>query len=207
MEEKTLISKLQELNQIKPRKEWAILTKSQILSENNSVVKIPVQKIGIQEIISSIISASLAKKMAYAFAAFLFVIIGLAGFALDTSVLQEKFVASLSGEKSPEQSLTKQIKENVKILAQTINKDPRQNSETLKQITVSLKTLASLAESDLVESREVIDLYQALAKNQIENLEKTTLTEEQAEKLEKAKELYEQKKYSEALEGILLINN
>jgi hypothetical protein len=202
MEEKELILKLKELNQIKPRKEWAVLAKSEIFegkAENRTIkTKIPVIpsfKFQIPNIF--------ARKLAYAFAAFLFVVAGLAGFALDTSVLQEKSVASLSETMSTEQNLTQQINESIKTIAKQVKENPKQDFATIEKIT---KVLAMVSGSELTaESQDVADLYQIIVETQIADFDKLTLTSEQEKVLEKAKKLYKEERYLEAFEEVLFI--
>ncbi len=76
MQEKQLINKLKELQQIKPRKDWVILVKNQIL-ENKQVVQ-EKQKFGFLALLSSLIYQ---RKLAYAFATLLFIMVGMFGFA------------------------------------------------------------------------------------------------------------------------------
>ena len=93
----------------------------------------------------------------------------------------------------------------MKSLADEINSNPG----VAKKVAVELKnsgTLASLEGG--VELKEVSgDLYKTIDSQVIEDLEKTTLTQEQQQMLNEVKDLYDQGKYLEALEEILLINN
>jgi hypothetical protein len=111
------------------------------------------------------------------------------------------------GKKDNIPSAISEINTNVSVLAQSLKDNPAQDPQTIKDIAASLKTLASVPGTDLSEFQEIKDLYQMVAQSQIDNLEKTTLTEEQNKALAEIKDLYEQGKYTEALEKILLINN
>ncbi|MCX6722965.1 MAG: hypothetical protein NT094_02735, partial [Candidatus Staskawiczbacteria bacterium] len=81
--EKQLIKSLKQMKEIKPNKQWAILLKSQILSEDRSEVKITAQKVNFLDAISSILSQ---RKFVYSFAVILFTIVGFFGFAEYTSL-------------------------------------------------------------------------------------------------------------------------
>jgi len=103
-------------------------------------------------------------------------------------------------------SAISEISANVKDLAQKLKDGPTQDSQTLKEIASSLKTLASVPGTDLTENKDVKDLYQTVVQGQIADLEKTTLTDEQKLTLEEIKVLYDEGKYTDALEKILLIS-
>jgi hypothetical protein len=60
--------------------------------------------------------------------------------------------------------------------------------------------------TDLSENQDVKDLYQIIVEGEIAGLQKTTLTDEQRNMLVEAVELYNQGKFTDALEKILLIN-
>jgi len=92
-------------------------------------------------------------------------------------------------------------------LAEFIKEESSIDKETLEKIVVSSKTLASVVGTDLSENQAITNLYQSLAKQQIADLEKSTLTETQQEALLEIKDLYEKGNYIEALEKILLITN
>lgn len=103
-------------------------------------------------------------------------------------------------------SVISEISANASELAKSL-KGGSADSATLKEIATSLKVLANVPGTDLSQSEDVKGLYETVVSGQIADLEKTTLTDEQTEILEKAKDLYKQKKYTDALEQILLINN
>jgi len=81
------------------------------------------------------------------------------------------------------------------------------NKQTIKDIVVSLKTLADVPGTDLTANQDVKNLYQTVVQSQIADLQEATLTDEQKATLSEVEELYNQAKYVEALEKILLINN
>lgn len=241
--QKQLVERLGMLKEIKPRREWAVLLKSQILAESQVEARIPAQKISFSDIISNFkfqISNSFSKKLAYATATLVFMIIGVLGFAQHTmpgdllfpiKKISEQSQAALSGQTILKQEATvlsnrindlaqvakegrkenlpsaiSEINANVSELAKNL-KENSADAETLKEIALSLKTLATVPGTDFSENAEVIDLYKSVVEGQIADLEKSTLTEEQEESLKEAKDLYGQEKYTDALEIMLLINN
>lgn len=103
-------------------------------------------------------------------------------------------------------SAISEVNSNASALAKNLRDNPTENSQALKEIAISLKTLASVPGADLSENPDVKSLYQTVVESQIADLQKTTLTEEQSKALIEVQNLYGQGKYMEALEGILLIN-
>jgi len=243
--EKQLIDQLRTLKDIKPRQEWAVLLKSQILSESKPE-EVFVQKVGNWEIgkfIESwklVIENSFSRRLAYSFATLLFMIVGVFGFAQLTvpgdllfpvKKLAEQSQASLIGQPKIKQdvatlnsrindlaqvakagrtdsmpSAISEINANVKDLAKRLKDNPTQDAQTFKDIAISLKTLADVPGTDLSANPDVENLYQTVVQSQIADLEKTTLTDEQKIILEKVKGLYDNEKYADALEEILLIS-
>jgi len=110
------------------------------------------------------------------------------------------------GRKNNIPSAISEINTNLSQLAKSLKDNPAQDSKTLKEIAVSLKMLANVPGTDLSENQDVKDLYQTIVQSQIADLQKTTLTDEQKSTLIEIKELYEDGKYVEALEKILLIS-
>ncbi|MCK9583279.1 MAG: hypothetical protein M0Q46_06685 [Endomicrobiales bacterium] len=110
------------------------------------------------------------------------------------------------GKKNNIPSVISEISLNAKDLAKSIKDNPVNDPKTLAEIADSLKTLANVPGTDLTKNQDVKDLYQIVVENQIADLEKTTLTDEQKITLVEAQDLCEQGKYSDALEKILLIN-
>lgn len=246
MQETKLINKLKELQQIKPRKDWVILVKNQILAEPKQAQK--KQTFGILSFLPALIYQ---KKLAYAFACLLFVIVEMFGFAQYTVPGDILF----SVKKLTEQSQTafvsqeNQLKNNFEIasrrlddLTQVVKDNRMQNIapairefqasiseatknlidsigqkdlQTIKDIALQIKKIEDNKKQlqtlgvDLEATQESKDLNNALAplvQREINDLEKTSLTEDQQKALNGIKELYDQQKYSDALEQILLIN-
>ena len=219
------------------------MLKSQILAEKQTVnaeIKVaeqPSKSVGIMDVLSSVF---FQRKIAYAFATLLFVIIGLVGFAKYTvpgdllfpvKKIAEQSQATLTGQTGFKQgvaalssriadlaqvskdgrtgnipSAISEISANASALAKNLKANPVQDPATIKEIANSLKTLADVPGTDLTVNQNVKDLYQAVVQSQIADLLKTTLTDEQAKILTQAQDLYNQGKYSDALEKILLIN-
>jgi len=233
--EKQLISQLKQLKEIKPNKEWAVLLKSKIITEQKPVV-IKAQSISFTDIIRSVFYQ---RKMAYSFAALFLMVVGVLGFANYTMPGDLLFPVKKIAEQS-QAALTGQsgLRQNVAVLNSRINdlaqvsKDGRKDSissaisevetnvtalvnnlktgtadaTTIKEIVSSLKTLADVPGTDLSTNQDVKDLYQAVVQAQIADLNKATLTDDQKEVLSEIQELYLQGKYTDALEKILLIN-
>ena len=238
--QKQLIESLKQLKEIKPTKEWAVLLKSQILAEKQvetiTVAK-PAKFAGIMNTFSSVF---FQKKLAYAFAAFLFLVVGVFSFSkyampgdllFPAKKISEQSQAALMGQTGMNNdvavlsnrindlaqvakegkvnnipSAIGEINANVSQLAKNLRNNPVQDSKTIKEIASSLKTLADVPGTDLSENSDVKDLYQTVVQSQIADLEKSTLTADQINTLTEAKDLYDQGKYTDALEKILLIN-
>jgi len=236
--EKQLIKSLGQLKEIKPRKEWAVLLKSQILAEQKEVV-IKAQSVSFMDVMSAIFAP---KKLAYSFTVVFFLIVGVFGFARYTlpgdllfpiKKIAESSQAVLTGQTGLKNdvatlnsrindlaavakngkadnipSAINEIKANASELARNLKNNSANDPETLKEIVSSLKTLADVPGTDLSENSDVKGLYEAVAYNQIIDLEKitSTLTEDQRKVLVQAENLYNDGKYSEALEKVLLIN-
>lgn len=238
--QKQLIESLSQLKEIKPRNAWAVLLKSQILSEKQAeviTVGQPAKTVGIIDIL---LSTLFQKKMAYAFAVVLFMIVGVFGFARYTmpgdllfpvkkiaeqsqaaltrqSEVKQK-IATLSnrindlaqvakdGRKDNIPSAISEINTNASQLVKNLRNNPAQSSQTIKDIANSLKTLADVQGTDLTGNQDVKDLYKTVVQSQIDDLNNTTLTNNQKDNLIQAEDLYFQGKYTEALEKILLIN-
>jgi len=209
-----LICQLKSLKEIKPRKEWAILLKSQILvgSAPKKIVKVRAQQVSISNVLSSIF---FQRKFAYAFALVLLLAIGFFGFTqhitVDNKAVLSQGVAALRNSvndlatQGKTEMVINEIKASALELAKNLKAKPA-DLTVMKEIAVSFKTLADVTGVDLSANPDVESLYQAVVESQIADLEKSTLTDNQNEALEEIKELYNNKKYTEALEKILLIN-
>ena len=229
MTEKQLIAKIRELGQIKPRKDWVVLTKSQIFGEELT-----------QPRVLSIFSYW---KPALAGCFAVFILFGVLGFAKNSLPGDPLYIirkaahfgqAILTSEtdkpayqlKLANDRLEDLTKATAKNLAPTINEYQANISQAVKELsridaatssptiikkivqeTKKLKENKQKAESLGVVIDGTEELDNALGKmagNLIEDLEKRTLTEEKENILNKMRELFEQGKYSEALEMYLI---
>jgi hypothetical protein len=225
--QKQLIRQLQQLKEIQPRKEWALLLKQQITANKPVVVvSLPVKKISFIDVISSVFSQ---RRLAYAFTAGLLLIGGVFGFtslssfenvpqqpaALTSQANLKSNVTTLNNKindlaqvaKTGKKTSISSVETEINTLAKNLKNNPISDPVTVKELATSLKTLADVPGVDLAANEDVKDLYQTVVENQIADLEKTTLTDEQKVTLKTAKDLYAKGKYADALEDILMINN
>ena len=195
-----LIESLKQLKEIKPNREWASLLKSQILAEQKTE---PIQAQS-ASFINTLKAILAPRKLAYSFAAILFLIIGVFGFKnLPQRQIALVTPASQETKNQTEVAIKNQISATVKTLAQNFKNYPVHNSQTMKALA---KTLADIP-GDVTSSQDVKDMYQTVVESQIADLQKATLTDDQKNTLAQAEELSGQGKYADALEKILLINN
>ena len=254
MQETKLINKLKELQQIKPRKEWVILAKNQILAEPKPAFAESFsarKKESIFGILSFLPALIYQRKLAYAFATLLFIMVGMFGFAQYTMPGDILF----SVKRMTEQSQTafgapeNQLKNNLEIasrrlddLTQVVKNNRMQNiapaikefqasisqatknlidsieqkdSQAIRALVLQIKKIEDNKKQlqtygvDLIDTQESKDLNDALAplvQREIDDLEKTTLTENQQKIMQTIKDLYAGEKYSDALERILMLN-
>jgi hypothetical protein len=236
MNQKELIKSLKQLKEIKPRQEWVILAKSEIFAQKQAE-KIAVKNPSILDVIFSL---KFQTKLAYSFAAFIFVLVGLVGFAQFTmpgdllfpiKKIAEQSQTSLSsgtslkkgaitfnrrisdlakaaaeGRKENLPSVITEINADASELAKSLKDDTVKDPEAIKEIANSLKVLADVPGTDLSANPNVKDLYKTIVESQISELGNSTLTDSQKGVLTEVISLYEQKKYTEALEAILTIN-
>jgi len=98
-----------------------------------------------------------------------------------------------------------EVKEATKNLANAILKDSNSAKEIAMEIKGNQTLLSFFEDADLKEESEI--LYKAIDEQMIADLEKVTLSEPQQEIFKEVKILFEEGKYSLALEKILLISN
>ncbi len=228
--EKELISKLQELRQVKPNQNWVVFTKRQILGIE-APVKAPDEAIkpSYADIISSVFSLVFQRKLAYALAVLLFVFAGTLGFLKlmpqNNVDVAEKSPAALVAIKSDVEQFKiksknlaeatkynpesvplaiEEVKEITVELIVAIKKDPQLAKEIALEVNNNKTYLDIEGGSDLKEASDV--LYKIIDEQMIKDLENTTLTESQQEALKIAKDLYDKGEYTSALENILLLN-
>jgi hypothetical protein len=203
--EKQLIESLSQLKEIKPRKEWAVLLKSQILAEPASVKDFGVAKVGFWDVVSSML---FQRKMAYSFAAVLLLIAGAFGLAklLPNEVALQKQTASITAPATKVAQADPKVIAGIKNLNQALKSNPVHDAKAIQNIASSLKTLADVPGSNLTANPDMQDLYKTVVAQQILDLQKTSLTNDQKKILDDTVHLYNTGKYSDALEQILLIN-
>ena len=86
--------------------------------------------------------------------------------------------------------------------------EDKQSAKELASEVQKIKQLQTLADlSGTPEIKSLNDALAVLAQNEITDLEKTTLTEDQKIILKEAKDFYDKEYYVDALEKILTINN
>ncbi|MCX6722529.1 MAG: hypothetical protein NT094_00480 [Candidatus Staskawiczbacteria bacterium] len=174
--EKQLIEQIKTLKEIQPRKEWAVLLKSQILTEKPAfaesfvetkqigikVVEQPAKSVGIMDILSFIFSQ---KKLAYSFAVILFLIVGTFGFMgytmpgdllFPVKKIAEQSQASLTGQTSINQDVAK-LNSRINDLSQVAKKGRMDNiPSAISEININAKALAKNLKSDLVKNPQTI---------------------------------------------------
>jgi len=232
MTEKELISKLQELRQIKPNQDWAFSLKNRILAQE------PTYK----EKVS--VSFFPFFKPAFATLVSIFVLVGLFGFSQNSlpgdllypvkKIVERGEALFVSEQEKPQVSLElagKRLEELAKIaqtnqarkLPQAITEFQSSANQVAKnfskpeEITTNPQAIQKIVElnkekeiveqtlATQIDTEELDNTYKNLAEYFIKDLSTRTLTEEQTEVLDQMKELVNQGKYSAALE-LYLIN-
>ena len=229
MTEADLVKKIQELKKIRPRKDWVVLTKSQILGEEPKILFFPFFKPALATITALGI---------------LFGIFSLAQNSLPGDILypikkitEKSQAVFVSEEELPKYNLeiaNKRLEElneiaqtnQVKKLAPAISEFQASVSEAAKNL-VKLKKVDKKIVEEAVKigkntknTEEILatkifpeeteeslnDFYKTYAQMLIKDLEESTLAEEQKLLLEEAKEDFETGNYSQALEKILILS-
>jgi len=173
MNQNELVETIKQLKEIKPRKEWAILLKSQILNsasaEQVRVVKIPAEKrVGIMDVISGVL---FQKKFAYASATLVFLVIGVFGFARYTmpgdlfypvKKIAEQTQSPVQVAYNRSEDLVKVVKENkTQNLTPAITEYKASISDAVKNITDSLAK-----DTDKKSVEEIVSEVKKLQENQ-----------------------------------------
>lgn len=235
MTDPTLVKKIQVLKQIKPRKDWVILTKSQILRQEPSLI----------EQFSSSLEAYFQYKPAFATLIALMVLIGSFGFAQNSlpgdalyplkKIVERGQAIFVSKKELPSYNLeiaNKRLEELTKIaqtnqvrkLAPAISEfqaNVSQAAENLgktrepdvKEIVVETKKLEKNKEKIealgvvIGETKELDNALAQLVEREIKDLEKRTLSESQEKIVVQIREDFELGNYNQALEKILLLSN
>lgn len=242
MNDNDLIAKIKELRQIKPRKDWVVLTEERILSGKPEFGRDRAPTI-FEEILVGL-RIILGHKLAFASLTVLLLLVGIFGFAQKSLpgdfLYPVKKVTEQTGTlftpssgqtqrnleiaKKRLDELTKIAETNsVKNLAPAIN----EVRASVSKVAQNLRKIETEKAKEIVgEVKEIEDktikirslgieiggneefdsaLIQRI-KDEVDVLEAGKLTEEEVEILKEVKEKIEEKKYAEAWEKILLIN-
>lgn len=163
--QKQLIESLKMLKEIKPRQEWAVLLKSQILAEKQVEIQASFQKAksaGIMDILSTIFAP---RKLAYSFAVVLFLIVGIFGFAGYTvpgdllfpiKKIAEQSQAALTGQTILNQDVAS-LNSRINDLAQVAKSGRKDNiPSAISEISVNASQLAKSLKSNSVNDPKTI---------------------------------------------------
>ena len=228
MTEKNLIGKIRELRQIKPKRDWVILTKSQILGKEF-----------IQPRVLNIFPGFRVGLAGAVIVSILFGIFTLAQNSLPGDLLypikkitERSRAVFISEEKLPKYNLelaNKRLEELNEIiqtqraqrLAPAISefqaqaREAAKNLPEIKEIEKIVAPANKLEENKRkveevlairIETEELDNALAQLVEREIKDLEGRTLTEEQQKLLTEAKELYEAGNYGQALEKLLILS-
>lgn len=228
--EKQLIGKVRKLRQIRPRKDWVSLTKKDILGEEpglffSSYLKPAIGGLMTIFVLFGVLGYGLVKNS----------LPGDVLYAVKKAVHQGQAIFISEAEKSAFQlklandRLEDLAKAPAKNLAPTISEFQANIAEAAKNLAkIDATTSSPIAIKKIVEQTQELEeniekveslgvvigkegmsewnkAVKRVTENLIEDLEGTTLTEEKEKILSKMKELFEEGKYSEALE-LYLIN-
>jgi len=235
MTEKDLIKKLQGMKEVKPSKDWVVLTKQRILEEQQEV-----KYSRFNEYIA-VFKAVLYHKYAFASLVAVAVVIGTFGFSLNSMPGDKLFTLKKITENSRAVFVSEenQVRYDLNLVNKRLDDltaIAESNSvrnlasaieETQSSAAKAADSLREVDEDIVAQVREIEEktdkikalgveigdsekeLNTALSKlveNQIQSLEEKSLTEEQEDKLEEIKADYEAENYSSALEKILLLS-
>lgn len=217
MNEKQLIKNLKKLNTIKPAKEWGFSVKQEIIGEPETGFSF---------------DFILRHKPAFASITLFFFIAVLSVYsytALPGDVLfsvrktSERIELTARLERAQEIIIAQRRLEDLKRSQERAiqNMEPaiqEMNTSMAKAAKVALEnsdrtTTYQIIDIDkeiqslgvIVENQDIVELYKREAGIEIDRLKEVSLTEEQAEQLEQAIELYDNEQYSEAFEIVLNI--
>lgn len=233
MTEEQLISKLQGLKQIKPRKEWVFLIKSQILGNDIFKPKV-VSEPSYKDILINILRASFQRKFAYALAAFLFVVAGSFGFmkyGLPDSTVTVKIanqpqenLVSIKSNVEDFKAKSRNLSQIATLNSQDISSAIKEVEDAAKELINAIKKEPQLARAvaldinnnktylDVLEAGDLkSDLYKTVVTPILldlkEKSEKGILTPNQESASKRAQGVYDGGNYIGALEDVLLLIN
>lgn len=231
MTEKQLISNIRGLKQIKPKQNWVLLTKNQILSGNQRQPEFT-RDISFRSVFSKVFNVFFQRKLAYALATILLMAGVLSFMNLmffnGSTEIQEQVPSSVAVIKSSVEEFkaksqnlvdvaknkpqdfalaVKEVKKAAESLTEAIEKEP----ELAKEIALDIKDngvlLSIVSEAEVEQASET--LYKTIVDQIIGDVKPDSLTDEKRAEFDKLKESYEKGDYSGsvALEKILLIIN
>lgn len=108
-------------------------------------------------------------------------------------------------------SAINEVKQGIADATKNITDALKENPESIKDLAIEVRKIEENKEQLRalgidISATENVDLYQMLDEQEIASLEASTLSEEQQTALAEIKALYEEEKYLEAFEKILLIS-
>ena len=165
MEDKQLIFRLQELKQIKPRKDWVLLAKSDIFSlppaarasgmqTGDSFIKNGnkvVNKVDYSDVLLNVFSVIFQRKFAYSLAVFLFVATGLFGFmkySLPNNTADVKVEQQSQGNLVSIKSDVEDFKSKSKSLSQIAKSNSQDISLAVKEVKDAAEGLTDAIKKD-----------------------------------------------------------
>ncbi len=230
MTEQELISKLQELRQIKPNASWVSLSKMNILG-GGMVNENTVPKSAAKWNFSNIFGMFSQRKFAYALASLLFVFAGVAGVLKYQTLSPMKFVVKSQADIVAENTLkshVEDLKNKSQNLADLIESKSENTSvavqavkEAAKSVTDSIKKdpgLAKVIALDVNNSRTILDIpgggaevkatsddiYKTIDDPIIASIKETKLTPDQQMAFDNILSLYDKGDYSDVLVRLLI---
>ena len=230
MTEQELINKLQFLKQVRPRQEWVVLSKNNILK--NSPITQPVEA-EFTSAPANIFNTIFTRKSAYTFAVLLMATLGVVGFmhygALNVGVNTQNLAAVSQVELSPEvKSNLEKFQTNSKDLALVAKTNPQNISVIADQVKLAAQALTDAIKKDPKVAKEIAlavnnsrtylandedvketndSLIKMLDEQLFEDFNSITLTDEQAEQIKAAKDIFDKGDYPGALVNFLLLSH
>ena len=189
--QKQIIGSLKELKDIKPRQEWAVLLKSQILSPKlinlevpeRIIKEIPAKSIGILDILSVVF---FQRKLAYVSMLALLLVIGFFGFAQNTvpgdllfplKEIAEQSQAALTGRTTLNQDVAN-LKGSINNLAQAAKDGKKDNiPSAIKNIDANALVLANNLRNNSVNDPQTLNEIGQTLNKTLADIPGTDLTE------------------------------
>lgn len=195
MTDKELIRQLKSLQQIKPKKDWVLLTKKQILGEKISYQS-KTYKLTYKEILSGILLFFSERKLAYSFLSFMIVFLGIFGFAQYTlpgdmlfsvKKITEQSQAALIGESDIRSSMDN-FKKRSHELAEVVKSKKESNKlSAIEEVNNAVKSLSNAIAKDPKSVKEVaLELQESVTLLSVEGGEPIVEVKESSDMLYKA---------------------